>query len=31
MIGIPVGIDLEMKVIDDVIRQLEEMKNGILY
>lgn len=31
MIGIPVGIDLEMEVIDNMIRQLEEMKNGILH
>ena len=31
MIGIPVGIDLEMKTIDNIIHQLEEMKNGILY
>ena len=30
-IGIPVGVDLEVSTIDDMIYQLREMKNGILH
>lgn len=31
VIGLPIGIEMEIQLIDDLIHQLEEIKNAYLY